>query len=145
MMFSLKSRSFLVGPEKSRRNGMAPAHAMVFLSQKPSTKNAIIQSLALLVRRTAHRRGARSSGNGGGSIHAASMHGLSGHPIPPPMRQLSLDMMLLSSNPSASQLRRAARAEASDTTHVPLALWTPSIEWERPHYDTEHSWVNRVM
>ena len=41
-MFSLKSRSFLVGPEKSRRNGMAPAHAMVFLSQKPGTEDWII-------------------------------------------------------------------------------------------------------
>ena len=35
--------NILVVAGKSRRNGMAPAFAMVFLSQEPSTKNGIIR------------------------------------------------------------------------------------------------------
>ena len=42
MPFLAWKLKILVVAGKSRRHGMAPAHAMVFLSQKPGTKDGII-------------------------------------------------------------------------------------------------------
>ena len=86
--FSLKVQDFLVVAGKSRRNGMAPAHAIVFLSLKPGTENAVIQATILFLAWSPPHAGHDIAVRRHLLCHRAREVKLEGAPREPPPREL---------------------------------------------------------